>query len=165
MQHVIFETSLRTLVTHGKNRKKIKKRNPIQYSLSSPRGDENSHPVCAKSMITWVHGTKRGGTHIYSDQTGWQTGPCGVPSSTHLVQNYHTSLLKYTRTRWLWTSAKPAKATFDLRWWEKGGTHACNPVRATPARLKWVPVAVLFWLGGIGKWICLQSHSQMNTGR
>lgn len=44
-----------------------------------------------------------------------------------------------------------------------GRRRACNPGRATPARLKWVPVAAEYWLGATVKWICLQSHSQMNT--
>lgn len=57
--------------------------NLVQYSLVLAWGDENSHPARAKSMITQVHGTERGGTHINSDQTGWQTCPLGMPSSTH----------------------------------------------------------------------------------
>lgn len=165
MQHVIFKTSLKTLVTHGKNRKKTRKETPFN-TPSHPPEVMRIHIQFAQNQWSLEFTVQKEAELIFTViKQGGKTGPCGVPSSTHLVQNYHTSLLKYTRTRWLWTSAKPAKATFDLRWWEKGGRHACNPVRATPARLKWVPVAVLFWLGGIGKWICLQSHSQMNTGR
>lgn len=134
----------------------------LQYSLVFPQGDENSDPACEKLMITQVHGTKRGGTHIYSDQTGWQTGPWGhlAPTRKELLAHIdkhlytlHTST--HTHTSRLWQ---------HLIWGDGNRlTQACNPVRVTPAHLKTVPVAVRNWLQGIGKWICLQSHSQMNT--
>lgn len=73
---------------------------PVNTGFSEQKREKNHQPHSAlprfpqrwreftssfaqKSMITWAHGTKRGGTHIYSDQTGWQTSPWGMPSSTH----------------------------------------------------------------------------------
>lgn len=44
-------------------------------------------------MITRVHGTKRGGTHIYGDQTRWQNGPSGDLPPTRkkkLLTHTHT---------------------------------------------------------------------------
>lgn len=81
-----------------------------------------------------------------------------------IKKKHHTlsHIQTHTHTHWLWTSASQLKQ--HLIWGdENGGTRACNPVRVTPARLKWVPVAVENWLGATVKWICLQSHSQMNT--
>lgn len=111
-----------------------------------------------KLMITRVHGTKRGGTHIYGDQTRWQTGPSGdLPPTRKKKKN-----CSHTHTRRDCGTASQLKQ--HLIWGDGNRrTQACNPVRVTPACLKWVPVAIGPWLRGIGKWICLQSHSQMNT--
>lgn len=155
MWHVLF-TSL--LVNAGFS-EQIKITSLLQYSLVFPRGDENSYPACEKLMITQVHGTKRGGTHIYSDQTGWQTGPWGHLPPTHkeLLPSYTNRCTHYTHR------ATASRLRQHLIWGDGNRrTQACNPVRVTPARLKRVPVAIRNWLQGIGKWICLQSHSQMN---
>lgn len=63
-----------------------------------------------KLMITRVHGTKRGGTHIYGDQTRWQTGPSGDLTPTRKKKKN----CSHAHTKGLW-HCKPAKATFDLR--------------------------------------------------
>lgn len=135
-----------------------KNHQPCSWHPQIPPPPEDETFVCSfpkKLMITRVHGTKRGGTHIYGDQTRWQTGPSG-----NLPPTRKKNLLTHTHTQRVCGTASQLKQ--HLIWGDGNRrTQACNPVRVTPACLKWVPVAIGPWLRGIGKWICLQSNEHV----